>query len=79
MASDILQFATAIGTVAATVGIMYTFMRNLKEEFKNEMNIIHGRIDQQENRIFQLAMGKSLKDIIIEEKQKEEKVKAKSK
>lgn len=95
MAFDFLQFVTAVATVGATASIVYTIMRNMRLDLKEDMKQLreeytqrsnelseriaqraqelHDRVDRQENRIFQLAMGKSFKEIMIEEKQTEDK------
>ena len=76
---DMLQFMTALATVASTVSLVYVVLRNFREDFNKEFDKIHhrtdllqeainSRIDQQENRLFQLAMGKSIQDILKEEK-----------
>ena len=54
---------TVIGTGVAIIGALYTIIRN----FKNEVN---EKFECLEDRIFQLAMGKSLKDVLIEERVK---------
>ena len=60
-------FLTVIGTgvaiIVAIIVALYTIIRN----FKNEVN---EKFECLEDRIFQLAMGKSLKDVLIEERTK---------
>lgn len=50
-----------LGTGAGVASFIYTIVRNLKKDFDEKFE----RLD---NRIFQLAMGKSLKEIMLEEK-----------
>lgn len=49
-------------------------MRELKAESIQKYNEIQLRIEKQENRIFQLTMGKSFKEILLEERALEEKL-----
>ena len=53
---DWYNFATVVGTGIGIISFIYSIYRN----FKNE-------IEKLDNRIFQLAMGKSLKEILLEE------------
>lgn len=58
--------ATAFTVIATVIGAVYSIMKSFKSEFKTE-------ISKLDDRIFQLAMGKSFKDILMEEKREEEK------
>lgn len=62
---DATTFMTIIGTaftvIATVIGAVYTIMKHFKSEFKTE-------ISKLDDRIFQLAMGKSFKEILLEEK-----------
>ncbi len=67
---DSTTFMTIIGTaftvIATVIGGVYTIMKHFKSVFKTE-------ISKLDDRIFQLAMGKSFKEILLEEKRDEEK------
>lgn len=52
----------AVGTVLSLWGIIYAVVRNFKMDIKDD-------IIKLDNRIFQLAMGKTLKEILKEEKE----------
>ena len=54
---------TIIGSSATVIGVIYGIVKN----FKNEVN---EKFECLEDRIFQLAMGKSLKDVLLEERAK---------
>lgn len=56
---------TVIGTGIATVTLVYAFLRDFKAD-------IEKRIDIQDERIFLLATGKSLREAMIEAKKNEE-------
>ena len=64
---------TSVGTAITTIGVVYGFMRNIKSDIKNDFEKLESRISQIDNRMFQLAMGKTFKEILMEEKIKEEK------
>lgn len=49
-------------------------MKDMRREMKEGFQADRARLEQQENRIFQLAMGKSFKEILLEEKLMEEKL-----
>lgn len=57
---------TCVGTAITTVTVVYGFMRNIRADIKSDF-------DKLDNRIFQLAMGKTFKEILMEEKIEEEK------
>ena len=56
-------FFTVIMTGVTIIGVVYGIVRNFKNDFNNKFEML-------EDRIFQLAMGKSLKDILLKEKTK---------
>lgn len=56
-------FCTVIGTAIGVVGLIYLIVRNFKIDFNAKFELL-------EERIFQLAMGKSLKEIMLEQKNK---------
>lgn len=54
-------FWTIIGSAVGVVVLIYSIIRNFKRDFDSKFELL-------DNRIFQLAMGKSLKEIMLEEK-----------
>lgn len=52
---------TILGTGFAIISFIYQFLRNFKSDVEKKFEIL-------DNRIFQLAMGKTLKEILKEEK-----------
>jgi len=54
-------FWTMGGFSVCVVGLIYTIVRNFKKDFNDKFVLM-------EERIFQLAMGKSFKEILKEEK-----------
>ena len=66
--TDWLTILTVIGTGFGVVGFVYQYLRNVKEDIKSSINKYDDKFEMLENRIFQLAMGKSLKQIMLEEK-----------
>lgn len=75
-------FWTIIGASFTIVGIIYQFFRNFKadihiivagqdkklESFERRFESFERKFEVLENRIFYLAMGKDLKDILIKER-----------
>ena len=65
-------FWTIIGVVfgatVSTIGIISHVIRNFKTDIKSMLAAHEARFEIMENRIFQLAMGKSLKEILQEER-----------
>lgn len=55
-------FWTIIGASSGVVGLIYLIIRNFKTDFNAKFDLL-------DNRIFQLAMGRSLKEILKEEKE----------
>ena len=53
-------FWTIIGSAVGVVGLVYMFVRNFKSDMRQD-------IEKLDNRIFQVAMGKSLRDVLLEE------------
>ena len=70
---DIVSILTTIGTAAAVVGLMYTFLRNFKSDIKSDIKKMEKRIDTLEERMFWMATGKKLEDAILEERIKKPK------
>lgn len=64
---------TGAGTAITTIAVVHSFMRNIRTDIKSDFEKLEKRINQMDNRIFQLAMGKSLKEILLEEKNEEDK------
>lgn len=67
---EAITFMTIIGTaftvVATVIGAVYSIMKHFKSEFKSEVSKL-------DDRVFQLAMGKTFKEILLEEKREEDK------
>lgn len=55
-------FWTIICASSGIVGLIYLIIRNFKTDFNAKFDLL-------DNRIFQLAMGRSLKEILKEEKE----------
>lgn len=71
--TDLAIIWTIIGVGIAIVGLIYTFLRNVKTDIKSDMQTRDKLLGQLDARIFQLAMGKTLKEILLEEKTEEKK------
>jgi len=78
---DIVSILTTIGTAAAVIGLMYTFLRNFKSDIKADMEKSIGKLEKRmdrfeskitsiEERMFWMATGKKLEDAILEERMK---------
>lgn len=65
-------FWTVLSATGGIIGIVYAFFRNLKTDINQRFESFERKFEFLENRIFQLAMGKSLKEIMLEEKEKDE-------
>ena len=63
---DWALFWTIIGSGVAVIGLVYAFIRNFKTDMRQE-------IEKLDNRMFHLAMGKTFKEILLEEKLQEQK------
>lgn len=68
---------TVLGTGAAVIGLVYTFLRNFKTDINEKigkldarMNVFENRMTSLEERMFWLATGKTLQDAILEERMK---------
>lgn len=59
---DIGIFFTVVGSAVGIVALIYTIVRNFKNDFDSKFIIL-------EERIFQLAMGKSFREILKSEKE----------
>jgi len=64
---------TIIGTGVTVIGLTYTFLRNFKNDVNKHIDKIELRLDKQDERMFWLMTGKKLDDIILEQKNKEDK------
>ena len=64
---------TIIGTGLTVIGLTYTFLRNFKNDVNKHIDKIELRLDKQDERMFWLMTGKKLDDIILEQKNKEDK------
>ena len=60
-------------TGITVIGFVYGFLRNFKTDINHRLESMEKRMDNMDERIFQLATGKSLKDAILEEKIRMEK------
>ena len=81
---DYVLFFTIIGTAAAVIGFIYSFLRNFKmdinshidrlesrmDKFDQRMDIFENRMMSLEERMFYMATGKKLEDAILEERMK---------
>lgn len=63
---------SAIITGITVIGFVYGFLRNFKSDINDRIQKMENRMDNLDERMFQLATGKSLKDAILEEKMKKE-------
>ncbi len=63
-------FFTIIGSTATLIGVIYAVSRNSRIDFNKKFEAHELRFEALDNRIFQVAMGKSLKDILLEERSK---------
>lgn len=63
-------FVTIIGTGVTIIGALYGIIRNFKKEVNEKFEVQNHKFEVLENRIFQVAMGKSLKDILLQERTK---------
>lgn len=70
MLDYILATLGFIGSVITILGFVYSFLRNFKQDINSHIDRLDKRMDDQDERIFLLATGKSLKEAILEEKMK---------
>jgi hypothetical protein len=59
-----------IVTGLGVLGLVYTFLRNFKNDITGQITRLEKRIDAQDDRIFFLATGKTLQEAILLEKMK---------
>lgn len=64
-------FLSIFGTALAMISVIYGFMRNIRADIKSDFDKLDNRMEQLENRMFQLAMGKTFKEILLAEKLEE--------
>lgn len=64
-------------TGLTVIGFVYTFLRNFKTDISSQMDRLEKRIDQQDDRIFFLATGRTLQEAIIQERMKRTKIEEK--
>lgn len=64
----IVGILTVLGTGIAIIGFVYQFLRNFKNDINLHLDKMEKRIDAIDNRMFLLATGKNLADVILEEK-----------
>lgn len=59
---------SVIGTGIAVIGFVYGFLRNFKTDINKKIDHMEHRLDLQDERIFLLATGKTLKEAMLESK-----------
>lgn len=59
---------TAIGTGITVIATVYGFLRNFKNDMNKKFEHMENRLDLQEERIFLLATGKTLREAMVEAK-----------
>lgn len=64
------MFWTIIGSALAVIGFIYQFLRNVKSDIREKLKDSDDKFALLDNRIFELAMGKSLKEILQAERRK---------
>ena len=69
---DIRLVFIVIGTGLTTVGLIYTVIRNFRKDLKADREKFEAAVQAQDERIFQLATGKTLKEAMLEAKKKAE-------
>lgn len=55
-------------TGIAVIGFVYGFLRNFKNDINKSIHDMEKRLDLQDERIFLLATGKTLKEAMLEAK-----------
>jgi len=65
---DWIQVSTLIGAGASFVGLVYMILRNFKNDVNARIDKLEKHMDLMDDRMFQLATGKSLADAIKEER-----------
>lgn len=66
---------TTISVGIASVTFIYMVMRNFKRDINSKFEASERRFEALDNRIFQIAMGKSLLQVLKEEKAQKKKAK----
>ena len=61
---------TTIGTGIAIITFTYTYLRNIRIDLKSDIRKMEQRLNQQDERIFLLATGKTIQEALLEEKRK---------
>jgi len=59
-------------TGITVIGFVYGFLRNFKNDINKKIDSMEKRLDIQDERIFLLATGKTLRDAMIDAKRSEE-------
>lgn len=59
---------SVLGTGIAVVALVYQFLRNFKADINSKLDGMEKRIDQLDARMFWLATGKKLEDVLLEER-----------
>jgi hypothetical protein len=59
-------------TGITVIGFVYGFLRNFKSDINKKIDGMEKRLDLQDERIFLLATGKTLREAMIEAKKNEE-------
>ena len=57
-----------IGTGIAVLALVYTFLRNFRSDITAQIDRLERRIDDQDDRIFFLATGRTLQEAIVQER-----------
>ncbi len=66
---EIATIATVIGTGLTTVGLVYTIMRNFKEDVNENFDKNERRFEMMDQRLFLLCLGKDLPSILKAERE----------
>ena len=61
-------------TGLTVIGFVYGFLRNFRSDITTQMDRLERRIDDQDDRIFFLATGRSLQEAIMQERMKRTKI-----
>lgn len=74
---NIETFVAVLGTTLGGVALVYTFLRNFKNDINSHIDRLDKRIDgiekrqiSQDERMFLMSTGKTLADAILAEKKK---------
>lgn len=63
-------FWIIIGAVITMVSLLYLIIRNFKEDLRKRFENMENRLDIQSEIVFELGTGKTLKEAMIEAKNK---------